>query len=115
MKKIISLALCLVLGSFVLAGCSNNSEPFEEKSYTPDTQVSEISLDVQDRAIEVSLSEDDQIHIQYSENSKEYYEISVSDEHVLTMTSASDKEWTTWGQKPLLNTASYRCRCRTHC
>lgn len=94
MKKIISLALCLVLGSFVLAGCSNNSEPFEEKSYTPDTQVSEISLDVQDRAIDVSLSEDDQIHIQYSENSKEYYEISVSDEHVLTMTSASDKEWT---------------------
>ena len=94
MKKIISLAMCLVLGSFVLAGCSNNSEPFEEKSYTPDTQVSEISLDVQDRAIEVSLSEDDQIHIQYSENSKEYYEISVSDEHVLTMSSASDKEWT---------------------
>lgn len=94
MKKIISLAMCLVLGSFVLAGCSNNSEPFEEKSYTPDTQVSEISLDVQDRAIDVSLSEDDQIHIQYSENSKEYYEISVSDEHVLTMTSASDKEWT---------------------
>lgn len=51
MKKIISLALCLVLGSFVLAGCSNNSEPFEEKSYTPDTQVSEISLDVQDSGV----------------------------------------------------------------
>ena len=64
MKKIISLVLCLVLGSFVLAGCSNSSEPFEEKSYTPDTQINEINLDVRDREIEVSLSEDEQIHIQ---------------------------------------------------
>ena len=72
MKKIISLALCLVLGSFLLAGCSNSSEPFEEKSYTPDTQISEINLDVRDREIEVALSSDEQVYIQYSENSKEY-------------------------------------------
>lgn len=93
MKKIISLALCLVWGSFVLAGCSNSSEPFVEKNYTPDTQISEINLDVRDREIKVSLSEDEQIHIQYYENSKEYYNIFVSDENVLTMTSASNKEW----------------------
>lgn len=49
-----------------------------EKSYTPDTQVSEISLDVQDREIEVTLSDDSQIHIQYYENSNEFYEVSVS-------------------------------------
>lgn len=94
MKRIISLVLCLILVTFALAGCSNNSEPFEEKTYTPDTQISEINLDVRDREIEVALSEDEQIHIQYSENSKEYYEIAVSDENVLTMTSTSDKEWT---------------------
>ena len=100
MKKIISLVLCLMLGSFTLAGCSNSGEPFEEKSYTPDTQISEINLDVQDREIEVSLSEDGQVHIQYSENSKEYYNISVS-ENVLTMTSASNKNWTDYiGGKP---------------
>ena len=93
MKKIISLALCLILGGFVLTGCSNSSEPFAEKSYTPDTQVDEINLDVADREIEVTLSEDGQVHIAYSENSKEYYEISVSD-GVLTMTGVSDKEWT---------------------
>ena len=92
MKKIISLALCLVLGSFVLAGCSDSSEPFEEKSYTPDTQVREINLDAEDREIEVSLSPDEQVHIEYWENSKEYYEIAVSD-GVLTMTGASSKEW----------------------
>lgn len=101
MKKIISLVLCLILSSSILSGCSNSSEPFEEKSYTSDTQIHEINLDVQDREIEVSLSEDEQVHIQYSENSKEYYDISVSDENVLTMASASDKEWTDYiGVKP---------------
>ena len=74
-----------------MAGCSDNSEPFEEKSYTPDTQIKEINLDVEDREIEVSLSEDEQVHVQYSENSKEYYDISVSDDQMLTMTAASDK------------------------
>ncbi|MBS5725208.1 MAG: hypothetical protein KHW59_05420 [Clostridiales bacterium] len=101
MKKIILLALCLALGGFVLAGCSTSSEPFEEKSYTSDTQINEINLDVRDREIEVSLSQDEQVHILYFENSKEYYDISVSDEHVLTMTSENDKEWTDYiGGKP---------------
>ena len=94
MKKIISLSLCFVLGSFILSGCSNNEEPFEKKSYTPDTQVTAVELDVQDREIEVSLSAGEQVHIQYSENSKEYYDISVSDDNVLSMVSANDKEWT---------------------
>ena len=98
MKKTILLVICLVWSSFVLTGCSTDSEPFEEKIYTPDTQIRELILEVRDREIEVSLSEDGQIHIQYSENSKEYYDISVSDENVLVMASASDKEWTYWGK-----------------
>ena len=100
MKKIISLVLCLALSCFVLAGCSDNNEPYEEKNYIPDTQIKEISLDVRDREIEVSLSEDGQVHIQYFENSKEYYDISVSDE-TLSMTSTSNKEWKDYiGGKP---------------
>ena len=83
-----------MLGCFLLAGCSDSGEPFEEKSYTPDAAVTEVRLDVQDREIEVSLSEDELIHIQYFENSKEYYDISVSDGNVLTMTSASGRSWT---------------------
>ena len=94
MKKLTLLGLCLVLGCFLLAGCSDSGEPFEEKSYTPDAAVTEVRLDVQDREIEVSLSEDELIHIQYFENSKEYYDISVSDGNVLTMTSASGRSWT---------------------
>ena len=41
------------MSSFVLTGCSGDSEPFEKKRYTPDTQVDEINLNVRDREIEV--------------------------------------------------------------
>lgn len=101
MKKINLLALCFLLGGFVLAGCLNNGAPFEKKTYTPNTQIKEIILDVRDREIEVLLSQDGQVHMQYSESSKEYYDISVSDEKVLTMSSASDKAWIDYiGGKP---------------
>ena len=101
MKKTLTSLLCLTVACLALAGCSDNNPPFEEKSYTPDTQIREIQLDVEDRSIEVVLSPDNQVHIQYFENSKEYYQISVSDENVLTMTSASDKAWNDYiGGKP---------------
>lgn len=101
MKKIIALALCLVMSCLVLTGCADESEPFTEKSYTPDTQINAVSLDVRDREIEVTPSADGQVHIQYFENSKEYYTISVSADNVLTMTSASGKEWKDYvGTKP---------------
>ena len=101
MKKIIALALCFVMSSFTLAGCSGEREPFKKKNFTPDTQVNGINLDVRDREIEVVLSKDEQVHIQYSENSKEYYEISVSDGNLLTMVNAGNKEWTDYiGGKP---------------
>lgn len=96
MKKISWLALCALLGAAVLTGCgAGESEPFEEKTYTAQAeQVREVRLDVRDRSIEVSASEDGQIHIGCAENSKEYYEIGVSEDGVLEMTAASDKSWT---------------------
>ena len=94
MKKKIALALCLGLGCLTLAGCSGSSEPFEAKTYTPEGQVQGVRLDVKDREVEVALSPDGQVHIQYRENSKEFYEIALTDGNVLTMTSATNKEWT---------------------
>lgn len=94
MKKYFLIALCLLLTAAVFAGCSDTQEPFEEKSYTPDTPVREVILDVRDRKIQVEVSEDEKVHLFYSENSKESYEISVSEENVLTMTSSSKKAWT---------------------
>lgn len=100
-EKIMLLVLCAALGSFALSGCSDKGKPFEKKSYTPDTLIKEVNIDVRDRKIEVSLSEDEQVHIDYSENGKEYYDISVSNENVLAMTSAENKEWTDYiGGKP---------------
>lgn len=95
MKKIISLALCLVVGVTVMTGCSEGDEPFVQNSYTAEAaEITGVYIDVRDREIEVSLSADNQIHIDYYENSKEYYDISISDDNVLTMTTASNKEWT---------------------
>ncbi len=102
MKKIISLFLCLALGGSALAGCSQESAPFTQTEYTADAaQIEEINIDVRDRQIEVSLSEDGKIHIIYFENSRETCDITVSDEKVLTMTDAGSKSWTDYiGGKP---------------
>ena len=86
-KRIAALALT---GALLLSGCSGGEAQFEEKSYTPDAQVSAVTIDVQDRDVAVELSADGQVHIQYFESSKEFYDISVSG-GVLTMNSASDK------------------------
>lgn len=95
MKRLILPVFCLALSLFALAGCWGDSEPFEQKEYTAaPAQVEEISIDVRDRKIQVSASGDELIHIVYSENSKEAYDISVSDEAVLTMSGVSNKEWT---------------------
>ena len=79
-----------------------SSDPFAQKEFTADAaQIGELNIDVRDRQIDVSLSEDGQIHISYFENSKETYDISVSDDHVLTMTAAGGKDWTDFiGGKP---------------
>ena len=102
MTGIRAAVFCLgALGSFALAGCGSGGGPFEEKIYTPDGQIREICVDVQDREIEVSPSGDGRVHLQYSENNKEYYHISVSEDQVLKVTGASAKEWTDYfGRKP---------------
>ena len=94
MKKLVSLVLCLTLGCFILSGCSDVGEPFEDRTYTPEEKVSGVSIDVRDREIEVEPSADGQVHIFYSENSEEYYDIAVSGDGMLTMTGASGKDWT---------------------
>ena len=101
MKKTI-LVLSLVLSILLLAGCTDSEPQFTQKDYTADaSQIREIHIDVRDRAIEVSLSSDDQIHISYRESSKEFYDISLSEDQVLTMTSASQKDWSDYiGAKP---------------
>lgn len=102
MKKPVALLVCLILGTAGLIGCASNDEAFTAKSYTAQIeQVAEIRIDVRDRQIEVTPSPDHQIHIDYFENGKEFYDISVSDDRLLSMTAASNKEWADYiGGKP---------------
>lgn len=94
MKKTMVFLAALVVSVFTLVGCSGG-ESYTEKSYTTDAkEVTAIEMDLQDRGIEVSLSQDGQIHMDYSENDKEFYDIFVSENKVLTVTLATNKEWT---------------------
>lgn len=106
MKRSISIILCLLLTVFAMAGCSGSSA-FVQREYAAGiSQVGSISIDVRDRQIEVSVSEDEQIHIVYFESKSEAYDITVSDDSVLSMTSADNKSWTDYiGGKP---SAEYR-------
>ncbi|WP_195983578.1 DUF4097 family beta strand repeat-containing protein [Clostridium sp. D33t1_170424_F3] len=95
MKKIASLLLCLLFVLLALTGCSNDETAFVPKSYTPDSdQITGVCVDVRDRQIEVVLSTDSYIHIDYYENEEEYNTISVSEDNKLTMIAETNKEWT---------------------
>lgn len=89
------LGLSALSAACILAGCSDKETPFVEKSYEADkTQVEEVNIDVRDSEITVSVSADDQIHVEYLENEQDYYDISISEDKVLTMTAKSNKKWT---------------------
>lgn len=95
MKKISLLLICLLCALTTLTGCSNENNTLSPKSYTLGSdQITGVCIDVRDREIEVVASADGYIHIDYYENEKEYYTISVSEDHVLTMTAETDKDWT---------------------
>lgn len=103
MKKFMAvLASCAVLAAALAAvGCSGE-QTFEAKSWTSgETAVKSVMIDVEDRAVEVTASEDEQVRIEYSESEKEFYNISVSEDGELTMTYETDKDWTDFiGTKP---------------
>lgn len=79
---------CLIL----LAGCSPQQSDFKEKTYSADTAgISAVNIDVKDRKINISPSSDDQIHITYHENEKEFYNITAKDS-TLSMQTETDKK-----------------------
>ena len=95
MKKLIMILACLILSAAGLAGCANNAQSFTEESFAADAnEIKGIVLDVQERLIEIAPSEDDQVHIEYYSSSKEYYDLSVSQDNILTMRAVQNKSWT---------------------
>ncbi len=106
MKKLTVLLAIVSIMVFVLSGCSKG-ETFTEKGYqSGESEIENIVIQVTDRELEISASEDDQIHIDYFDSEKEYLDISVSSSNELTVRLVTDKEWTDWiGTKPA---AEYR-------
>ena len=99
MKKRILIAVYLILVSSLFAGCS--TEHFTAREYTAEgSLVQSINVDVRDRRIDVSVSNDDMVHIDYFESSKEGYDITLSS-GVLTIEGISNKNWADFiGVKP---------------
>lgn len=103
MKKFIGIIMCLMLGAILLMGCSDSGEDnFEKKYYTSNgAEIAGVNIDVRDREINITFSNDNQVHIDYFESDKEYYSIFVSDDKVLHMNAEDGKEWPDYiGGKP---------------
>ena len=95
MKKLLSL-LCVIvsLTLFALTGCSNN-DIFTAKSYSSGESVVEsASIDVSDRQINIGISDDEKVHIEYFDGEKEYFDISFSENNELAVKLTFNKEWT---------------------
>ena len=106
MRKWMAIGLSLLLTTAFLTGCSGEEQTFEKKSYTVEgARVQAMQIDVKDRRVEIVPSEDESATIEYSESEKEAYEITLSEDHILTMTYKTDKEWTDFigGKAPVEN------------
>ena len=76
MKKIVCVVLA-VLFVFAFVGCSNGGT-FSEKNYLSENgQIRSIIIDVADRELNIGLSSDGQISVNYFDSEKQYLEISV--------------------------------------
>lgn len=94
MKKTSTVLLAIACMGLLLFGGCGNGGMFTERSYSAeDAAIESVILDVSDREVEVTLSPDDRIHIDYFESEKEYYAFSETD-GTLTMTLVFDKDWT---------------------
>lgn len=106
MKKLLAAAAALCPMIFALAGCAGGDNFTEKEYHSGEQAIERIEVDAEDRELEITASEDGQVHIYYCDGEKEYLEISVSEENVLTVRLVYDKDWTDYiGFKPA---AEYR-------
>ena len=100
MKKL-TVFFCVLAGLFLftLAGCAND-DTFTKKSYASGGEIQKITIEVEDRELEIVASKDDEIRIEYFDGEKEYLEI-VPENGQLTVRLVYNKNWTDYiGSKP---------------
>ncbi len=77
MKKIFYLVLCLIVSSLVLTSCNNN-ETFTENTYLATDEVLEINIDVNDKLVNVNVTDNTTVSITYYTSEKTGYDISLN-------------------------------------
>lgn len=91
-----------------LSGCASD-EDFTAKRYAAEGEVISLSVELSDRAVKLMPSEDGKLRIDYYESEKTSYDISLSEEGVLSVTLDLDQSWTDFvGVQPA---AEYRTVC----
>lgn len=94
MKKLLAAAAALTFLAAVFSGCASVDASYKSKAYEAAvTDVETIHLDVTNRLIKITESEDDAIHLTYYESEKEACRISVTENKTLSMTISEQKEW----------------------
>ena len=100
MRKILLLLLSLILSVSMLSACALDDGFSPNEYILEQSEVHGISIDVVDREVDVSLSDDDMLHISYYESAKEGYEIE-NREGVVVMSTSNDKDFSDYfGFKP---------------
>lgn len=95
MKRLTSLSIVIIslLLAYTLTAC-NHGDIFTEQAYSSgESIINAIAIYVQDREVAVSVSDDNQVHIDYFDSKKEYFDISISENNLLTMEFLHNKEW----------------------
>lgn len=107
MKKLTAFFLALMgVLVFALSGCASN-DTFAPKAYSSgENEIETVTVQAEDRQLEIVAAEDNHISIDYFDGEKEYFVISVSESKELTIKLVYNKKWTDYfGTKP---SAEYR-------
>ncbi len=105
MKKFCIISLVLIASIigivFIVASLTSNDK-FIYKNYTSnEKEIYAIVIDVEDREVEISQSVDDNIHVEYYESEKEFYNLSINDNNEFIISIAYNKSWLDYiGKKP---------------
>lgn len=95
--KYLTIKLCALTAGILLvaSGCGQqDTSAYKEKSFeAPAAEISTVTMDVQDRKIEVIQTAEDTVRLEYAESEKEFYEVTVSDSGMLSMTCKEAKDW----------------------
>ena len=91
MKKIFYLVLCLIVSSLVLTSCNNN-ETFTENTYLATDEVLEINIDLNDKLVNVNVTDNTTVSITYYTSEKSGYDISLNN-GILNIVDTYNKEF----------------------